>query len=126
MEFRITSFHKKILMSFEKLNYTYSPLIEELSIQNSSIEGVGIFTKKTLEKDFFLGISHLVNESGFFHNNLVRTPLGGLINHSDTPNVTMEFDGVNNHYYFITNSEVEYMTELTLDYSTTPCVNKCG
>lgn len=113
-------------MSFEKLNYTYSPLIEELSIQNSSIEGVGIFTKKTLEKDFFLGISHLVNESGFFHNNLVRTPLGGLINHSDTPNVTMEFDGVNNHYYFITNSEVEYMTELTLDYSTTPCVNKCG
>jgi SET domain-containing protein len=60
----------------------YKPLPESLTIQQSGINGLGLFAKKNLEKGTNYGMSHLK-----FNGTIFRTPLGGFINHSDTPNV---------------------------------------
>jgi hypothetical protein len=59
----------------------YNPLPNNLTIQTSGISGLGLFTKAKLPADTNLGMSHV--ELGKI---MIRTPLGGFINHSDTPN----------------------------------------
>ena len=60
---------------------TYTPLPDELIIKGSGIEGQGLFTTKELAVGCNLGASHYRIDKEF-----IRTPLGGFINHSDTPN----------------------------------------
>lgn len=62
----------------------YRPLPDFLTVQPSHIEGKGMFTDVFLFKGTQLGLSHIYDED--FPDNLIRTPLGGFINHSDTPN----------------------------------------
>ena len=62
----------------------YKPLPSFLAIGRSQIEGNGLFTDAFLFKGTQLGLSHIYDED--FPDNLIRTPLGGFINHSDTPN----------------------------------------
>ena len=72
----------------------YKPLPYGLIIKDSSIEGQGIFTTRDLRVGCNLGESHYrIDTSGMSsinheenENLLIRTPLGGFINHSDTPN----------------------------------------
>ena len=59
----------------------YKPLPEGLIIKDSGIEGQGLFTTRELAVGCKLGISHYRIGDEF-----IRTPLGGFINHSDTPN----------------------------------------
>ena len=59
---------------------TYRPLPEYLTIQKSDIEGLGVFATKFIPKGTDLGISHHI-----IKEELVRTPLGGFYNHSNTP-----------------------------------------
>ena len=60
---------------------TYKPLPDGLIIKDSGIEGQGLFTTRELAIGCNLGISHYR-----INNEYIRTPLGGFINHSDTPN----------------------------------------
>ena len=60
---------------------TYKPLPDGLIIKDSGIEGQGLFTTRELAIGCNLGISHYRIGDEF-----IRTPLGGFINHSDTPN----------------------------------------
>ena len=60
----------------------YKPLPQSLTIQNSSINGLGLFADQKIMRGTNLGMSHLK-----LNGNLFRTPLGGFINHSNTPNV---------------------------------------
>ena len=60
----------------------YKPLPESLTIQQSGINGLGLFARESLKQGTNLGMTHLK-----LNGNLFRTPLGGFINHSDTPNV---------------------------------------
>ena len=60
---------------------TYRPLPPELRLGFSDIEGVGTFAKKDIEKGHNFGMSHLK-----IGERLIRTPLGGFINHSEIPN----------------------------------------
>jgi len=62
----------------------YKPLPDGLTIQISSIEGLGLFATKEFEEQFVLGVSHIAYEN--FSDGYIRTPLGGFYNHSDTPN----------------------------------------
>jgi len=62
----------------------YRPLPDFLEIKPSEIEGNGIFTDVVLFQGTQLGLSHIYDVD--FPDNLIRTPLGGFINHSDTPN----------------------------------------
>ena len=72
----------------------YKPLPSGLIIKDSGIEGQGVFTTRNLHVGCDLGESHYrIDTSGVESINqeenknlLIRTPLGGFINHSDTPN----------------------------------------
>ena len=72
----------------------YRPLPKELTIKNSVIEGLGLFATANIKTNTFIGVTHIRDEQ--FENKYIRTPLGGFINHSDTPNsylvVSQEWD----------------------------------
>ena len=59
----------------------YNPLPRNLMIETSQIHGQGLFACQNIKRSYQLGISHV--QVG---QDLYRTPLGGFINHSDTPN----------------------------------------
>ena len=59
----------------------YQPLPSGLTIADSGIAGQGLFTTRRLVMGTMLGISHYRIEGRY-----IRTPLGGFINHSETPN----------------------------------------
>mgnify|MGYP003975531695 CR=1 FL=1 len=58
----------------------YKPLPDFLEIRKSSIEGNGLYTKKKLQDDYIIGITHIRDER--FENGYIRTPLGAFFNHS--------------------------------------------
>jgi len=60
---------------------TYKPLPDSLTIKPSGINGVGLFAQEDLAQETNLGMSHL--ELGKL---IIRTPVGGFVNHSDEPN----------------------------------------
>ena len=64
----------------DKLNQ-YRPLPSGLTVTDSRISGQGLFTTRRLVMGTLLGISHYRIDKEY-----IRTPLGGFINHSETPN----------------------------------------
>ena len=72
----------------------YKPLPSGLIIKDSDIQGQGVFTTRDLSVGCDLGESHYrIDTSGVESINeeenknlLIRTPLGGFINHSEDPN----------------------------------------
>ena len=90
----------------------YRPLPEYLTIQPSKIEGLGLFTLKDIPAYEKLGMTHAhwIGED----NNLLRTPLGGFINNSETPNC--EIQGKLTRYLF-TKEDIKAGTELTVKYT---------
>ena len=60
----------------------YKPLPESLTIKQSGIDGLGLFAKEGIAQGTNLGMTHIK-----LNGNMVRTPLGGFINHSDDANV---------------------------------------
>lgn len=60
----------------------YKPLPSCLTIQNSSINGLGLFATTDIPKGKYLGTTHYITDK----SSVLRTPLGGFYNHSDTPN----------------------------------------
>ena len=63
----------------------YRPLPDGLTIKNSPIEGLGLFTTVNIKKNSFIGVTHIRDEQ--FDNKYIRTPLGGFYNHSNNPTV---------------------------------------
>ena len=63
----------------------YSPLPKQLTIKNSSIEGLGLFATEEIKSNSFIGVTHIRDEQ--FENKYIRTPLGGFYNHSNEPTV---------------------------------------
>ena len=100
----------------KKILNSYKPLPEYLAIGPSDIHGVGIFAKDDIPKDIEIGISHVYDPD--FQHNYIRTPLGGFINHSNTPNCELVDDDENMDYKKIkTIKKIEQGKELTLKYS---------
>ena len=63
---------------------TYRPLPKGFTIKESPIDGLGLFCNiKITDTETSLGITHVFTLGDKF---IYRTPLGGFINHSDTPN----------------------------------------
>jgi len=91
----------------------YRPLPDCLTIKESSIEGLGLFTKKDIPSNTNLGVSHVFHID--FENGYIRTPLGGFINYSDNPNckISMTPDG----YNLLTSKDLKAGEELTLKYN---------
>jgi hypothetical protein len=60
----------------------YKPLPDTLTIKQSGINGLGLFAKEGIAQGTNLGMSHVLIGSG-----IIRTPMGGFINHSDDANM---------------------------------------
>ena len=63
---------------------SYKPLPDYLTIKKSPIAGLGLFTTKPIEQGTYIGMTHIAYIKA--EHGVVRTPLGGFGNHSDTPN----------------------------------------
>ena len=74
----------------------YKPLPDGLYVSNSDIAGQGLFTNRKLEVGTELGLSHKMID-----DNLIRTPLGGFINHSETPNCYINTEGEERRLYSV-------------------------
>ena len=59
----------------------YKPLPNSLTIKKSGIDGLGLFSKEGIAQGTNLGMSHVLIGSG-----IIRTPMGGFINHSTDAN----------------------------------------
>lgn len=79
----------------------YRPLPDSLTVKESNLSAktgkkeLGIFTTRNIAEGTCLGITHyyldfesVPDMSGDSHK-IVRTPLGGFINHSETPNCVL-------------------------------------
>ena len=93
---------------------SYKPLPKELRLGFSDIHDIGVFAKEKIKIGHDFGISHLK-----INDQLIRTPLGGFINHSDTPNCTKTMVRVNDYkvWRLITLQDIKEGAELTLEYT---------
>ena len=93
----------------------YKPLPNGLFIKDSNIEGQGLFTTRDLTVSCDLGISHYEIDKI-----LIRTPLGGFINHSNTPNcsrVENRISSLTTKWNIIVIENIAAGDELTLKYT---------
>jgi len=60
----------------------YKPLPESLTIKQSGVHGLGLFAEQRIMQGTNLGMSHIK-----LNGTIIRTPLGGFINHANEPNV---------------------------------------
>ena len=88
----------------------YKPLPESLTIKPSSIDGLGLFATQTIPKNTDLGMIHFS-----YGDLIIRTPLGGFINHSDKPNCK-KLD-LEDEWHLKTIKEIKKDEELTLKYT---------
>ena len=118
----------------EKKNYT--PLSHDLFIEESMINGQGLFSSHDLPKGTDLGVSHIEFEKDKMSaKELIRTPLGGFINHEPIvksenasgelvevsgPNcekVKQRADGAKIEWRLVTRQDIKAGEELTLEYT---------
>ena len=100
----------------------YKPLPDNLRLGFSDIHDIDLFAKEDIPEGTNFGMSHLQ-----FGKNIIRTPLGGFINHSDEPNCekvkltfTVEEDQPAydfNRWNLITIKNIKEGEELTLKYT---------
>ena len=74
-------------------SHHYRPLIPEVTIKESDINGLGLFALEDLKAGVFIGETHIWEEKRW---DWIRTPLGGFINHADIPNC---YINTNIHYH---------------------------
>tara|TARA_R100000908_G_C3726953_1_gene127675 strand:- start:609 stop:905 length:297 start_codon:yes stop_codon:yes gene_type:complete len=91
----------------------YRPLPSYLTIKSSSVEGLGLFAVEQIKKSITLGVSHVADRH--FANGYIRTPLGGFINHSTTPNCKTFTEG--RLISIITLTDIKAGDEITLKYT---------
>ena len=63
------------------MNEMYKPLPKNLRLGFSKIHDIGLFSKEDIPVATNFGMSHIQ-----VSDTIIRTPLGGFINHSDEPN----------------------------------------
>ena len=93
---------------------SYKPLPDSVTIKNSPIDGLGLFATERIPQGTLIGTTHHVNEHS--QDGVIRTPLGGFGNHSDTPNcfkLLME----ESTWMIGANKDIEKGEELTWKYT---------
>ena len=92
----------------------YKPLPESLTIKQSGINGLGLFADQKVMQGTNFGVSHYK-----LNGDIIRTPLGGFINHSNTPNV-VKIELKDNNYKkwnLVTLKDIEKGEEVTIRYT---------
>ena len=93
----------------------YKPLPDCLTIKQSNIEGLGLFSTENINKETNLGITHVKTDKQEFDYGFIRTPLGGFFNHSESPNCRVEENG--DFIYLITNEFIPKDSEILAKYT---------
>ena len=95
----------------------YKPLPESLTIKQSKVNGLGLFAKEGIAQGTNLGMTHAkIGEK------IIRTPLGGFINHANEANCvkvelreSQEFNA--KHWTLVALRDIKKGEELTLRYT---------
>ena len=96
----------------------YKPLPESVTIKTSGIHNLGRFADQDIKQATTLGMSHFKMGDTIF-----RTPLGGFINHSNTPNCEKielhpySEDPFKKKWNLITRQDIKKGEELTTRYT---------
>ena len=101
----------------------YKPLPSSLTIKTSKVNGLGLFAKEALPQATNLGMSHIK-----IGDTIIRTPLGGFINHANDPNcIKVELrmsntDDIDKTFRYkkwnlVTIKDIQQGEELTLTYT---------
>ena len=98
----------------------YKPLPESVTIKKSGIHDLGLFAAQDIKKATNLGMTHFKVGDTIF-----RTPLGGFINHSNTPNCTkaavrmptVETLLLDKKWNLMTTQDIKKGEEITLRYT---------
>ena len=101
----------------------YKPLPDSLIIKSSGIHGQGVFAQENIEARTYLGVTHIK-----LGKKIIRTPLGGFINHSNDSNCIKSHTLVTNRddtkikydykqWNLFTIKDIKKGEELTLEYS---------
>ena len=101
----------------------YKPLPNSLTIKISKVEGLGLFAKEGIAQGTNLGMSHIK-----IADQIIRTPLGGFINHSNNHNcvkvellMTNEYNPKQKYDYkkwnLVTVRDIKEGEELTTQYT---------
>ena len=93
----------------------YKPLPESLTIKQSKVNGLGLFAEQDIKQGTNLGMSHVqIGEE------ILRTPLGGFINHANEGNVIKVkfYDEIyKTKWNLVTVKNIEKGEELTVRYT---------
>jgi len=98
----------------------YKPLPESVTIKKSGIHNLGLFANQKINKATNLGTTHIK-----IGDTIIRTPLGGFINHSNTPNCnkavvrmpTIDTLLLDKKWNLVTMEDIKKGEELTLRYT---------
>ena len=101
----------------------YKPLPESLTIKTSKVNGLGLFAKEAIPQATNLGMTHIKIEK-----KIIRTPLGGFINHANDSNCIKVGLLMTNHddpavkldykkWNLVTIKDIQKGEELTLKYT---------
>ena len=96
------------IISERRIEVSYRPLPDNLELRPSEIHGYGVFALEDIPAGKMIGLSHIQSPE------LIRTPLGGYINHSMNPNCIRILEG--NRWYLQSIQDIEEGEELTLMY----------
>ena len=96
----------------------YRPLPKCVTIESSTIEGLGVFATSSIDPETVLGLTHIWIHVVGHPEQVIRTPLGGFLNHSPHPNCYL-IDNTNfgGSKYLCTSKEIQPGEELTLSYT---------
>jgi len=93
----------------------YKPLPNTLTIKKSGIDGLGLFAKEGIGQGNNLGMSHFK-----INGDIMRTPMGGFINHSGDPNtvkVELHDDKYTKRWNLVALQDIKEGEELTVRYT---------
>ena len=93
----------------------YKPLPESLTIKTSKVNGLGLFAQEGIAQGTNLGISHIKLDE-----EILRTPLGGFINHANEANavkVELRDEKYTKKWSLVTLRDIKKGEELTLRYT---------
>ena len=101
----------------------YTPLPDSLTIKTSRVNGLGLFAKEAIPQATNFGMTHVdIGEK------ILRTPLGGFINHANDPNCVKVELLMSNHddpklkfdykkWNLVTIKDIKKDEEITLKYT---------
>ena len=89
----------------------YKPLPDSLTIKSSDISGLGLFATEGIGQGTNLGTTHIKVK-----DEIIRTPLGGFVNHSDENNC-VKTELRDEKWNLITLRNIKEGEELTLKYT---------